>query len=100
MDTLKDKVQQAISGYTGKGLNGYSFLIASPDQSAFTVVSVGYIKAQRIASADLIVRIIENQIIIERDDNDKPLVDVLVQIGIPREMIILAYAGEPAPEAI
>jgi hypothetical protein len=30
--------------------------------------------------------------------NNKPLIDALVQAGIPRAQIILAYAGENAPE--
>jgi hypothetical protein len=98
MDALSDIVQREVSGYTGKGLNGYSYLVANPDQQAFTVVSVGYIDGQRTASADLIVRIIADRVVIERDDNYPPLVDALVQAGIPRDQIILAYAGEPVPE--
>src|SRR5690242_20128198 len=100
MDTLKTVVQREIEAYTGRGLNGYAYLIANPEQQAFTVVSVGYIDGQRIVSADLIVRLIADSVIIERDDNDAPLVDALVQAGVPREKIILAYAGEPVPEAI
>jgi len=48
----------------------------------------------------LIVRIIRNDVIIERDDNDPPLVDALRQAGVPRSQIILAYAGEPAPATV
>jgi hypothetical protein len=33
-------------------------------------------------------------VIIEVDRNDKPLVDVLLQTGVNRENIVLAYAGE------
>lgn len=100
MNTLKEIVQREIIGYTSKGLNGYAYLVANPEQQAFTVVSVGYIDGKRIASADLIVRLIGDSVIIERDDNDAPLVDALVQAGIPREKIILAYEGEPVPEVI
>jgi hypothetical protein len=39
------------------------------------------------------------QIVIEMDDSNKPLVDALLQAGIPRSKIILAYAGEPVPES-
>lgn len=100
MDTLKNIVQREVTTYTGKGLNGYSYLVANPDQLAFTVVSVGYIDGERFANADLIVRIIGNTVIIERDDNDPPLVDALLQADIPRSQIVLAYAGEPAPAAV
>jgi hypothetical protein len=47
----------------------------------------------------LIVRLEGDHIIIERDINDKVLVDALVQAGIPRQQIILAYAGEALKEA-
>lgn len=44
------------------------------------------------------VRIFEDVVIIERDQNDKLVVDALMQAAISREKIILAYAGEPVPE--
>lgn len=99
MDTLKEIIQREVSAYTGKGLNGYSYMVANPDPLAWTVVSIGYIDGERFASADLIVRIIGNNVVIERDDNDPPLVDALLQAGVARSQIILAYAGEPVPES-
>lgn len=36
-------------------------------------------------------------VIIDEDLTDRPLVDALVRAGIPREKIVLAYAGEPLP---
>ena len=42
----------------------------------------------------------EGHIVIERDVNDKPLVDALLQAGIPRKQIVLAYAGEPVNEPV
>ena len=86
-------------GYAGQALNGYSYLTRNDDQRVFAVVSVGEVRDKRIADAALIVRLIDEKIIIELDINDKPLVDALVQAGVPREQIFLAYAGEPVPEA-
>jgi hypothetical protein len=99
MDTLRSTLQQVIEGYTGKGLNGYAYLVSDPERAVFTVISVGYIKGQRLVDANLIVRLVDDKIIIERDMNNKVLVNALVQAGIPRSQIILAYAGEPVPEA-
>jgi hypothetical protein len=99
MDTVKEVVQREVKAYTGKGLNGHSYLVANPDQLAFTVVTIGYIDGQRFANADLIVRITENHVVVERDDNDPPLVEALLQAGILRSQIILAYVGEPVPES-
>ncbi len=68
------------------------------DQQHFVVTSVGIIHGERIVNTGLIVHCIDNLIIVDRDINNKPLVDALVQAGVPRSQIILAYAGEPVPE--
>ena len=98
MDQLIDTLKRTLLGYTGKALNGYSILTSSSDERVFTVVTVGYLPHERIVDADLIVQIIGEKFVIEHDANDKPLVDALIQAGVPREQIILAYAGEPVEE--
>ncbi len=47
----------------------------------------------------LVARVAGDRIIIERDVNDKPLVDALVQAGVPRHSIVLAYAGESVTDS-
>jgi hypothetical protein len=98
MDQLIDTLRKMLEGYTGEALNGYSYLTESKDGTAFTVVSVGYLPDKRIVDAGLIVRLMDDRIIIERDVNNKPLVDALLQADVPRDQIILAYAGEPVNE--
>ena len=44
-------------------------------------------------------RIVGNRVVIEEDMTDKKLVDALLQRGILRDQIILAYEGEPIPDA-
>jgi hypothetical protein len=100
MGTLADIVQNEVQGYAGEMLNGYAYLAISPDHRVFTIVSVGKIKDERITNLSLLARIEGEKVIIEQDDSNKPLVHALVQAGIPREKIILAYAGEPAPEVV
>jgi XisI protein len=98
MDNVKETLKRVLAGYTGEGLNGYSYLTSSADERVFTSVSVGRADGKEFVFADLIVRLIGNRIVIDHDANSDPLVDALVQAGIPRERIVLAYAGEPAPE--
>jgi len=98
MDRLTEVLKQTMTGYTGKALNGYSYLTSSEDQQLFTVVSVGYVPDKRIVETGLIARVLGAHIVIERDVNDKPLVDALMQNGIGRDQIVLAYAGEAVPE--
>ncbi len=99
MDTLTETLRQVMIGYSGEALNGYSYLTSSADQQVFTVVSVGQVLGQRIVDTGLVVRIRNKRIIVEYDVNDKPLVDALVSAGVPRNQIVLAYAGEIAEEA-
>lgn len=42
-------------------------------------------------------RITDNKIFIEEDTTDRPLVHELERAGIPRDQIVLAYAGEGVP---
>ncbi len=98
MDSLKQTVREVVAGYAGKVLNGYSFLTHTDDGSVFTVFDVARLNGRHISGVSLVVRIVDDIVIVERDQNDKLVVDALVQASIPREKIILAYAGEPVPE--
>ncbi len=98
MDTLKETVTKAMDGYAVKGLNSDAYLTVSPDENLLTVVDIAQSGGKRIVETSLIVRILNNQIIIEHDDNNKPLVDALLQAGIPRSKIVLSYLGEAIPE--
>ena len=98
MDTLKQTVKKAMEGYAVKGLNSDAYLTVSPDETLLTVVDIAHMGGQRLVATSLIVRIFNNQVIVEHDDNNKPLVDALVQNGVPRSKIILAYLGESVPE--
>ena len=98
MDSLKKIVREGVSGYAGKVLNGYSYLTHSDDGNVYTVVDVARIKGKHVSGVSLIVRIANDKVIVERDQNDKIILDALIQAGIPRQDIILAYAGEPVPE--
>ncbi|HLA42505.1 MAG TPA: element excision factor XisI family protein, partial [Aggregatilineales bacterium] len=47
----------------------------------------------------LIARILNEHVIIDVDITDRPLFEELMRCGIPREQIVLAYAGEQFPPA-
>jgi sulfur carrier protein ThiS len=100
MDTLKQTVREIVKGYAGKVIHGYSDMMENDDGTAFTVLVTTNTKEKYTSGISLVVRIIGNQIIVERDQNDKTVLDALLQAGIPREQIILAYAGEPVPERV
>ena len=99
MDTLRDLLYRVVEGYAGRALNGYSYLLSSPDGQVLAIVSVGRVRDRHIADTGLVARLAGDRIIIERDVNDKLLVDALVDAGVARGQIVLAYAGESAVEA-
>jgi hypothetical protein len=99
MDSVTDVLVGTMEGYAGRALNGYSYLMSSSDHRVFAVVSVGHVRDRHIVDTGLVARVAGDRVIVERDVNDKPLVDALLQAGIPRERIVLAYAGEVSDEA-
>lgn len=98
MDSLKDTVYQVVAGYATEGLNGVSYLTRSEDGNVFTVTDFARVRGKHISGVSTMVRLVGDIVIIEQDQNDKTVLDALLQAGVPREQIILAYAGEPVPE--
>ncbi len=88
-----------MEGYAGRALNGYSYVLTSADESVFAVVSVGRVQDRQIVDTGLVARLAGGHIVVERDINDKPLVDALTGAGIPRDRVVLAYEGESVTEA-
>lgn len=99
MDTLSETLRRTLAGYAGEMLNGYSYLTTNADGTVFVVVGMGFIGDQRFVDTSLVARLERNTVVIERDVNNKPLVDALLAAEIPRSQIILAYAGEPVQAA-
>ena len=98
MATLSQIVRSTLEGYAGEAANGHIYMTISPDDSTYTLTAVGTTQGQRYVNTGILVRIEHEHIIIERDQTDKPVVDALVQACIPRQQIVLAYAGERLPE--
>jgi len=98
MDTLTEKVRAVMKGYARKGLNSQNYLTQNEDCTVLSVITV--VQNRNDSFVSLLVRILGETIVIERDQNDKPLVQALIQNGIPRSQIILTYAGEAGPAAV
>ncbi len=64
------------------------------DNKAFTIIASASVCGKLVVNTGVLARVESDMIIIERDMNNKQVVDALVQNGIPRNKIILAYAGE------
>lgn len=97
---VKETLISVLESYTGEGLNGSSILTQNVDGTLFTIVATGYSKERRFVFAAVIVRIIGGIIVIDEDRNSDPVYEELLDAGIPREQIILAYAGEAVPDTV
>jgi hypothetical protein len=69
-----------------------------PSRKIYAVVDVPDYPRKFPAQTIVMARILNGKVIIDEDTTDRPLWKELVRAGIPREQIILAYAGEALPE--
>ena len=101
MDTLKQIVREEVEKYTGggRGAGAILFALLDDEHHTYAVNAVEYPERSPYGGVVVMARLVGNQVIIEADATDKKLVDALLQRGIPREQIVLAYAGEPIPDA-
>src|SRR5262245_15627260 len=86
-------VRKVIAEYTGKPSHGdiNSELVIDKDQNHFEVMQVGWHEDERVHGTVVHVDIINGKVWIQYDGTDRPIADELVQAGIPREDIVLAF---------
>lgn len=98
MASLTEIVKQEVFWYAGGGSKVKYLPFANEIEQAYTVNVIDTPERRQPAGVVVLARVIGDYVIIEEDLTDRPLVDRLVAAGIPREKIILAYAGEPLPD--
>ena len=100
MDRLTQILRQEVQKYagSGRGANLRLFSLMDDAQQIYAVNAVDYPVCEEVAAVVVLARISGDRIVIEEDTTDKKLVDALLQQGITRDHIILAYEGESIPE--
>jgi hypothetical protein len=101
MDRLRDIVSAEVEKYAGggRGANIILFPLLDYQRDTYGVIAVDYPTREDYAGVVVLARIVGDQVVIEEDTTDKKLVDALLQRGIPRSQIVLAYSGEVLPDA-
>jgi hypothetical protein len=100
MEALNELVKKAIiDDYAGGGFDLTTYALVNEDQDAIAVLLVDTSVPRHEADIIVFARIEGEYIIIEANKTDRPLEDVLVANGIPREKIICAHWGESLPDA-
>jgi hypothetical protein len=101
MDTLTQITGEEVRKYagSGRGANIRLHPILDHENQTFTVLALDIPQRKEYAGVIIFARIVNDVVVIEEDNTDKPLLNALLQRGIPREKIVLAYQGEPIPDA-
>ncbi|MBX3083924.1 MAG: XisI protein [Anaerolineae bacterium] len=98
VDNLLMTVQHEVADYVRSSPNATAFFVENAEQHVFAVLSVPTKDPQK-TSVVVMARVIDNLVLIESDKTNKPLVEALLQAGVPREQIVLVYEGEHIPAA-
>src|SRR5947209_1237987 len=96
MASLTDVVKEVVFSYATAGLKLRTFALSNEEQAIYGVIVTDWPERHRPAGVVILTRIEGDQVIIEEDLTDRPLVEALVSAGIPREQIVLKYAEESA----
>jgi hypothetical protein len=99
---LVSLVKNEVASYDTTAYKAKSAFVADEAQQTYLVVDIPD-KDHPAAHDPLVIimaHVAGNRVIIDVDLTDRPLYEALMQAGIPREQIVLAYAGENLdPEA-
>jgi hypothetical protein len=102
MDRLGEILKEEVSWYAGNGQGVGLRLYRSLDDVSrvYAVFATPDPDPDHEGSEVVVMARIEGErIIIEVDNTDRPLVRHLMEMGVPREQIILAYEGEAVGNA-
>lgn len=94
MVSLASIVKEVVFSYASAGLNLRTYALSDDAQGVYAVNVIDWPERHRPAAVVVLARIEGEQVIIEEDLTDRPLVEALVNAGISREKIILKYAEE------
>lgn len=97
MDTLSDKVRETVFRYAASGFSHQAFPVVNEDKHLYAVLAIDTPVRKHPAAIVVSARIQNDLVIIDEDITDRPLIDALIENGIPREKIILAYLGDSIP---
>lgn len=91
-------VQKIVEDYAdGIWFKASAYAVCDNARHIYAAIVVPDYPRKFQAGLVVMARIIDDKVIIDHDTTDQPLYQELMRNGIPREKIVLAYAGEHAP---
>ena len=96
--SLAEITRREVERYVGHSDESNLYFLADDEHLAYAVVDVPHIPRTYSTEIVVMARVVGDTVVIDEDTTDKPLVDALIiNAGLPREKIILAYQGEATP---
>ncbi len=98
LSDIDEIVRSVVEGYDGPSIKARSMSLIDPTRQHYAVLMVP--DYPRLFKAGIVVmaRVVGDKVVIEEDTTDRPLYKELLRAGIPREQMVLAYAGEVLPD--
>ncbi|KAB2854632.1 MAG: XisI protein [Anaerolineae bacterium] len=94
-EALVQITRQEVERYVGFSPQAELYPILDDEHQTYAVAIIPHWPRQYPPDIVVMARVVEDKVIIEVETTDKPLIDALmINGGIPREQIVLAYAGE------
>ena len=95
---LETITRREVDMYAGNSFKSNSYFVADDTQKMYVVINVPDLPRPWLPRVVIMAQVVDDKVIIIEDNTDKPLFEALmVNGGVPREKIILAYAGEAVP---
>jgi hypothetical protein len=91
---IADIIEHEINEYVGPLYKGTLYPIFDHSSNVYSLLAVPHYPKAFQPGVILLARIVGDKVILDVDTTDRPLVNALVEAGIPREKIVLAYAGD------
>lgn len=92
-------VRREVDRYAGHSVGCKLYAVLDDEHLTYGVICVPDDSMDRPAWVVVLAHVVGDSIVIDEDTTDNSLVDALmINGGIPREKIILAYTGETLPE--
>jgi hypothetical protein len=97
LNALAQTVRNVVQDYSGLSIGSTTYAVNDDEQQMYTVVIVPDHPRRFKARVMVMARVVDDKVIIDEDTTDRPLVSELLQAGIRREKIVLAYLPEESP---
>jgi len=99
LESLSTLVQQEVEDYArGHWHLASGYAISDTQRKIYSVLAVPDYPRKFKPGIVVMARVVDDTVFIDEDITDRPLVEELLRVGIPREKIVCTYLGEASPD--